>query len=335
MTQRIKYIDISKGILIILLVFAHFRSVVNRMPYDSSYFEYVYSWNYIFTSFYMPAFFIISGFCSNFNKSVIVFFSSQIKSLIVPLISLWFISTILNALLQCQDVLEQLKDVFVNGMGLWFLQALFIGKIIVFISEMFRVRFSTFSSFTLLITFCLMVFGVMLDNYDKTSINIFYYRHALISSFWISVGAYLKKNDVLYVKSIRYSLIIYPVLAIISLFTIIHPSFTAKISITTKTLPLFLLYSYVGTMFLLSLCNLLQENRILEYWGKHSLVVYGLHFPPYLYFANRLYVILSAPITLNTFIVYISILFFVEYLFCWVMIKLFEKQPGPILLGRW
>lgn len=294
MSERIKYIDIAKGILIILLVFAHFRSVVHRMPYDSPYFEYVYGWNYIFTSFYMPAFFIISGYCSNFNKSAKAFFISQFKSLIIPLISLWFISTILSALFQGKNIIEELGGVFANGMGLWFLQALFLGKLIIFFIESISKKMSPprKSHLVLLLTFCLMVIGIILDKYNKTAINIFYYRHAFIASFWIYVGTYLKNNPLVYEKSMRYSLFVYPFVAVLTLY--VHTSFTASISVSVKRLPLFLLYSYAGTMFLLSLCKLIKENKYLEYWGKNSLVVYGLHFPPYLYAANSLFVTYSS-----------------------------------------
>lgn len=331
--QRIKYIDIAKGFLIILLVFAHFRSVTIRMSQDSPYFEFVYCWNNVFTAFYMPAFFIISGYCSNFNKTAKSFFISQVKSLIIPLISLWFISTILDAVLQGQNIIEEIKDVFVNGMGLWFLQALFLGKLIVYwIVKVQKKTATLISCYTLLITFTLMVIGVMLDNYYKDSINLFYYRHAFIASFWICIGTYLKNNPIVYEKSLQCSFYIYPVVAVLTFF--IHTSFTAVISITFKTLFFFIVYSYLGTMFLFFLCKRIKNNRILEYWGKNTLVVYGLHFPPYLYVANCLYDILI-PVTFSTFILYITILFVVEYMICGIIMKLFEMRPFSYLIGKW
>lgn len=284
----------------------------------------------------MPAFFIISGYCSNFKKSAKAFFISQFKSLIIPLVSLWFISTILSALFQGKNIIEELGGVFANGMGLWFLQALFLGKLIVFFIEIISKKMPPprKSHLVLLLTFCLMVIGFILDKYNKTAINIFYYRHAFIASFWISVGTYLKKNPVIYEKSMRFCLFIYPVLAVLSLFLFIHPSFTAKICITIKTLPFFLLYSYVGTMFLFSLCKYIKKNETIEYWGRNSLVVYGMHFPLYLYTAKILYVIII-PINIGAFLLYITILFLIEYLYCWIMVKLFERYPFSVFLGKW
>ena len=67
-TSRILYLDITKGMLIIMLVFAHFRSASIRFDYQNADFSYIYGWNNIFTCFYMPAFFVISGFLSNLKK---------------------------------------------------------------------------------------------------------------------------------------------------------------------------------------------------------------------------------------------------------------------------
>ena len=41
-SHRISYLDVAKGALIILLVFAHFRSALNRTDFKNDYFEYVY-----------------------------------------------------------------------------------------------------------------------------------------------------------------------------------------------------------------------------------------------------------------------------------------------------
>lgn len=139
-SERIRYFDIAKGILIILVVFAHFRSAVARLPYDSPYFDFVYGWNNIFTCFYMPAFFLISGYCSNFKKQSSVFFRSLLKSLLLPIITLSLLTTIVTSLIYHENILNSIVKSISWGFGLWFLWAILWGKIFVYIIERIKIN---------------------------------------------------------------------------------------------------------------------------------------------------------------------------------------------------
>jgi fucose 4-O-acetylase-like acetyltransferase len=128
--KRIVYLDVAKGILILLLVFAHFRSAIARVPFESDYFSWVYEWNNIFTCFYMPAFFFISGYCSNFCKPPRVFFTSLTKNLLLPLIALNVIDVMLSSAVNQQNLAHNLFVNVTQYGGLWFLNALLVGKLI-------------------------------------------------------------------------------------------------------------------------------------------------------------------------------------------------------------
>lgn len=52
-TSRIHYLDIAKGMLIIMLVFAHFRSASIRFDYQNAGFSYIYDWNNIYVTFFL------------------------------------------------------------------------------------------------------------------------------------------------------------------------------------------------------------------------------------------------------------------------------------------
>ena len=130
-SHRISYLDVAKGALIILLVFAHFRSALNRTDFKNDYFEYVYGWNSIFTCFYMPAFFLISGYCSNFRKDPKTFLKSLLKSLVLPLFALSLVNDTMYALMVThQDISTTLLKTIKSGGTLWFIQALVIAKVI-------------------------------------------------------------------------------------------------------------------------------------------------------------------------------------------------------------
>lgn len=325
-SERIRYFDIAKGILIILLVFAHFRSAVIRMPYESPYFEYVYGWNNIFTCFYMPAFFVISGYCSNFKKQASVFFKSLLKSLLLPIVTLLLLTSIVTSLIYHENVLHNIVAKITLEPGLWFLWAIIWGKIFVYIIERIKIN----GGGKLCVSFLLLVLGVFLYQFNVGP-EVVYYKHALVASFWIYVGVYLRANPDLYEKSLKISWIMYPFVALASFFK--QYAFVAGVGLSLFSIPIHLVYAYFGTMFLLIVCRMIGKCDWLEFWGKNSLVVYGLHFVPLLYFANLLWEVIS-PESPIIFIGYFIVLYSIEYIICWLIMKLFQFKPFVWLIGN-
>lgn len=328
-SERIRYFDIAKGILIILLVFAHFRSAVGRLTYESPYFEYVYGWNNIFTCFYMPAFFLISGYCSNFKKPAKVFITSLLKSLLLPIITLSILEVTVTSLIYQQDIILNLKKSLLHGGQFWFLWALLLGKALVYMVE--NIKFKNWGGQkSLIITFLLLVSGVALNQY-KVGDNYVYYRHALIASFWIAVGAFLHDNPKLYELSIKWSVVSYPIVAVASFLK--PTDIVASIDISVLTIPLHVFYSLCGTSFLLLMCKKIEKCEWLEFWGKNSLVVYALHFIPLLFFTKLLWELLN-PETLGMFVLFFIVLYAIEYSICWLLMKLFQYKPFAWLMGK-
>ena len=84
-SERIPYIDVAKGILILLVVYDHLPDVyMYLLNLSNSHIEYLNDTQWIFKLFFMPAFFCITGMCSNFNKNFKPFLISNLKTLIVP-----------------------------------------------------------------------------------------------------------------------------------------------------------------------------------------------------------------------------------------------------------
>lgn len=121
--KRIKYLDIAKGIGIILVVWAHAKG-----PYE----RYIYQ-------FHMPLFFIISGFLHNDRNTVKQFIKSKTKSIYLPFV-IWNLAIIVlktwrnpslikkNLILAIQVLLALNKDGQFLG-ATWFLGSLFIVSI--------------------------------------------------------------------------------------------------------------------------------------------------------------------------------------------------------------
>ena len=82
----------------------------------------------------MPAFFCITGFCTNFGKgSVLSFIFKKFKTLVVPniIVSLGipFVSLAIHGNCGSWNLLQTIFD-FVSTGGFWFLDALFFATLI-------------------------------------------------------------------------------------------------------------------------------------------------------------------------------------------------------------
>lgn len=73
--ERLHWVDVAKGLLIILLLVHHFSSATRRTGISSDQFWFVTCWQIIYTCFFMQAFFFLSGYCSNFSHPVKLFFT--------------------------------------------------------------------------------------------------------------------------------------------------------------------------------------------------------------------------------------------------------------------
>ena len=114
--QRIEFLDIAKGIGIILVVFGHTFNSAGMVS------------NYIL-AFHMPLFFFLSGFLYNEEKYKITdFIIKRAKQLLIPCLSFTLISVGIDLLFYHGRSLLILKN-YLPG-ALWFLLVLFITEII-------------------------------------------------------------------------------------------------------------------------------------------------------------------------------------------------------------
>ena len=82
--KRVKYIDVAKGILILCVFTGHLNWFAVGKGISSSYFGTIDEIARVWSSFFMAAFFFITGYCSNFNKDYRPFLLNDLRSLIVP-----------------------------------------------------------------------------------------------------------------------------------------------------------------------------------------------------------------------------------------------------------
>lgn len=172
---RLRCLDISKGIGIILMVIGH-SSLPNIIQ------DYIYS-------FHMPLFFIISGMLTNWYKyDFKKFFANKVSNLLFPFI---FYSFIVLCLMRHLGRLNNIKDFIVegwNGYALWFVPVLFFSLI----GAYFSISVSSSKIKLYFMMSSLLIIGYLLDDLGiKLAWNMSSVPYA---TFLILFGSELKKT---------------------------------------------------------------------------------------------------------------------------------------------
>lgn len=135
MKERKQHIDIAKGILILLVVMGHLPLLQMESPYKSEVLAWIENINRYYVPFYMAAFFLITGYCSNFKRNFKDFLIRNTKSILIPGLCFSILVGITEIYIipySQQTYLSLLEKVTLFGGLFWFLTALFIAKIIFF-----------------------------------------------------------------------------------------------------------------------------------------------------------------------------------------------------------
>lgn len=132
--KRLSYIDIAKGILILFLLMGHALLFIRNEGIDDGFINGFQRLRlYLWTPYYMPAFFVITGFCSNFDKPFPTFLWQNFKTLKIPAMIfgtfLAMVTMMNHHLFSFQRVFNHVAICIVDS-GLWFLDALFIAKLV-------------------------------------------------------------------------------------------------------------------------------------------------------------------------------------------------------------
>lgn len=132
---RLKYIDIAKVILICCLLYGHMLVIARWEGMDDSVLQLISKSVPLYNSFFMQTFFLITGFCSSFQKDFKSFLWGNLKSLIIPSILLVTFSKYLLAAIFAHRFdtapLLGLTDWLIDS-GPWFVISLFWAKILYF-----------------------------------------------------------------------------------------------------------------------------------------------------------------------------------------------------------
>lgn len=324
---RLYYLDIAKGILILLLLVSHFGIVVKESVVDvqGSYFAGIYFFHPLFTTFFMQSFFLISGYCSNFSQNARLFFYKQLKEIVVP----YMFFGIINVLFQYIHNPEYHFRI----VSFWFLNALLFSK--VFCWMVYRLNVT--AKWYYVISIGLFLFGIILNNYDIGE-NILSIRQGLTSCLFVVAGMSLRKNSNIYNYLIKYSWCLY--IIIFAIIYALNQEFRIPIidglfrKFPLYKVPLVIIISVTGSFTVFQISRLIGRFSIVEYFGRNSLIIYCLHVIPF----QSIVILLShifRPYNIITGTIFYLVALMLEMSVMVIIIKIFNYPPLKYCMGRW
>lgn len=272
MKQRIEWIDLAKGISIILVVYGHCG--LNGVPF-------IGKW---FCAFRMPFFFFVSGLLFNVTKypTLYSFIKRRWKTLYRPYFIFSTILLLLFAIDNPQGFQSYLYDVTTfgwRGIALWFIPVLSATEILYFFIAHYLPR--------LLLRFCLLI-GCAIVGYTAYLLelpNNYNLWFALTGVFFYGSGNLIGK----YLNTLS-ARNLYIIIAAIVLFMLLSFCFVFNGSPEFGVNNLQTLWTYpaaiFGTLFMCTVAILISKSNIrpikwvkqlVKFFGKNSYIVLAFH----------------------------------------------------------
>lgn len=289
-SNRVEWVDIAKGIGMILVIIGHLS-----VPYTDL-------WIY---TFHMPLFFFLSGTVFSGKKyKFLPFLKKKVKSLVIPYFTLGFgIFLFFSALYLYYDntgntppdfvknALDTPLNMFVNFLiqkgywTVWFLACLFVAEIMFyFILKAGRNKFSI----TLIISFVICAGGLVYYRLGGEALpwNI---DIALTAQFFICMGYFFTNCHILdkfkryitekasYIKRFMLSALFLAINVITGFASFKLSGVTLNMSIGSYGIePLSIISALSGILFIISISSMIK-CRFLSYLGRNTMLVFAWH----------------------------------------------------------
>lgn len=267
-SNRLGYMDIAKAIMMTCLMFGHCALGLKTEALSAD------VWHDYFLVFYMQGFFFVTGYCSNFDKPFFQFLKSNIKTLIIPAILFTIICRGVIGMINT-DTIELFIERMFNGIGYWFLWAMFFAKLLYW--GIHRLR-NDYLKIVLMLTIFSEA-GLFSLQFKSISDPLFI-RNAMLCSVFLCFGEYIRKFQMLNKKRLLLSISSFFVflITLLILFNLSRPSVTAAIILgSRKDIPLHLILATTGSISCIYISQLIGQNRLLQLIGRNTLCIYGFH----------------------------------------------------------
>lgn len=272
--ERVEWIDISKGIAVILVLLGHTQSSQSLVAY-------------IF-SFHMPFFFFISGYLFNMDKytSLIYLIKAKAKSILIPYVAFSGVSLILYSVifdyhindwyLVIKVFLESKRNGIFYNVPLWFFTTLFLVEVLYFIIR----KYINYKVIVLIILIISGYIESVLFNSTGQPKLLWSFDLAIYYSVFFgmgNIGRGVQLTNRLYKKVILTILLLINILLLVNpeVFNVIN-----RFGFSHKSISYLwsLVLGFSGIVLLVVLSKYLNFCKPLAYLGKNTLIIFSLHF---------------------------------------------------------
>lgn len=347
--ERIHWIDIAKGLMIIGMILNHIPNYSLRgggMILD-------FPWSIlgaVYGRFTMQAFFILSGITMGLNNNFQTFIVKQIKSLLIPYMSFTIICKIIEILFFDEGLFVTIGSERFHFImeGYWFLSSLFIGKMIVYLLN----KISSNQYFVFIALLIIMFIGFAVTEYysDKPDLghyhNYFHYRNGLCMAIFLYIGYKLKKysfGDKYFLFAGLLYLVTYTISYIMQFldFNVTYlsaPSYSHSLVLMDGVnaiglMPAYLFYCITGSCLIIWIAKKINRCNLFEILGKRTLVIYCIHFT-ILKFSIDVISGIFLPDSFYTSITYFIVVGLTTITLSSLCAKYCENKPFNYLLGK-
>lgn len=328
MNQRLQYIDIAKGLLVCLVILYHTPAAIIRYcdncnPVVNDIGLYTRMW---YESFFMPAFFLINGFCSRFQEERKTFYSKLLKTIVLPTCVFRFINPIIfdfdaNPL--------RLIGFFKPNSGEWFISALIVGRVIVYESRRLINSEKCISCLLGLLT----IIAILINRYaDPRLLSFYYWPQGLCAAFFIWVGHSLRSYTITTSKLLGGAILYFIVICVINGFGLHRPVMVVKLAVSLYELPLFILLAVTGTCSVLVASKYIK-SKFFEYYGRNSLIVYLTQWATLKSLTKLVSKYIDITTVEGSIIVSIST-FILTVIICAVFVTCLDNKYGKYIVGK-
>ena len=267
MNKRLNFLDIAKGISIMLVVFGH-------IVYDQN--NTIRIWLY---SFHMPLFFIISGCLLNLTnkkRTLKEFIIKKIPSLLLPylsfaIINYFFLMAVAwkGNYLTLQLAIDHIIYIFklCGRSAIWFLPCIFISEV------SFKLINDNISNFVIKISIIIVIFIIPFFLKAQPDTLLLVLSRSCTAIGFIAAGNYLF-NIITKINLSSLQLVL--IFSTNILLTYINGA-VDLFELKFNNPVYYTLNSIIGSLAIIFLSKKLNENKILDYYGKNSLIVMGTH----------------------------------------------------------
>lgn len=291
MSKRIEYIDIARGIGILLVVMGHNDfSLVSPFAYKLIY------------SFHMPLFFFLSGYFINTTIGFWDFFKKRFNSLLKPylftLFLIYFVSISFGKMGFEMAMIRIVKSLYGTGryidwVQLWFLPHLFVVSLYAFVFYALMRRVDNRYVRWAVLLLILAVSSLFLQSFYPFQVSVlgksyelwglpFSLDLVLLSGFFFILGSETRQitSEQLFGNWL-FLLLTGAAMILMNMF------FSARIDLNTRTYESFVintLESIVGILFVLALSRQIELHAeklasLFKYLGRVSLIILIFHVP--------------------------------------------------------